>query len=143
MVSSSGGVILDVLHLSPWLERHQVSWAAVPAPDTRVLLESQRVYWCPEATSRQVWRLPGSVLRALRVLRRARPDVVVSSGTGIAVAYFTAARLMSVPTLWLDTFNVVSQPGRAARICRRLASARLVQRSSLAGPGVVYVGELL
>ncbi len=43
MVSSTGGVLLDLLALRPWWSRHQVSWVAVPGPDTREVLGGERV----------------------------------------------------------------------------------------------------
>jgi hypothetical protein len=45
LVSSSGGVLLDLLALRPWWYRHYVSWIAVQAPDTTALLKDQRVRW--------------------------------------------------------------------------------------------------
>src|SRR5215213_1588105 len=52
LVSSSGGVLLDLLGLRPWWSRHDVSWVAVPAPDTREVLGGERVSWTEELTPR-------------------------------------------------------------------------------------------
>ena len=42
---------------------------------------------------------------ALRVLRRDRPDVIVSSGAGVAVPFFVLGRLLGVPTVYLEVFD--------------------------------------
>jgi hypothetical protein len=144
LVSSSGGVLLDLLALKPWLSRQRASWVAVRAPDTTALLAGERVHWEREQSVRRPLGTATAVIRALRILRRERPDVIISAGSGVAVGVFIAARLLRVPALWLETFNIVSESGVASRVCGRLAAAVLIQRPSLAAarPGAVLLGEL-
>jgi hypothetical protein len=144
LVSSSGGVLLDLLALRPWWSRHDVSWVAVHAEDTDALLAGQHVHWEREQSASRPLGVPGAVLRSLRILRRERPDVIISAGTGVAVGIFLAARVLRIPALWLETFNIVDAAGSASKVCGRLAAAVLVQRSSLVGtrPRAVLIGEL-
>ena len=144
LVSSSGGVLLDLLALRPWWSRHGVSWIAVPAPDTTALLKDQRVHWEPEQSARRPLPMPAAVIRAVRILRAEHPDVIVSAGSGVAVGVFIAARLVGIPALWLETFNIVDRPGIASRVCGKLAAAVLVQRPALLAsrPRAVLLGEL-
>lgn len=144
LVSSSGGVLLDLLALRPWWSRHDISWIAVRAPDTETLLAGHRVHWAPERSASRPIGVLASVGRAVRVLRRERPDLIISAGTGVAVGVFLAARLLRVPAVWLETLNIVDSPGIASRLCSRLAAAVLVQRPSLLSvrPRAVLIGEL-
>lgn len=144
LVSSSGGVLLDILALKPWWSRHQVSWVAVQAPDTTALLKEQQVHWEPEQSASRPLPMLAAVARALRILRAERPDVIVSAGSGVAVGVFIAARLLRVPALWLETFNIVDSPGIASKVCGKLAAAVLVQRPALLAtrPRAVLLGEL-
>jgi hypothetical protein len=144
LVSSSGGVLLDLLALRPWWRRHDASWVAVRAPDTEVALAGQRVHWQPELSGSSRLKVLPAIWRAVRLLRRDRPDVIVSAGTGVAVGVFLAARLLRIPTMWLETFNMTGPSGSAARICTRLAGAVLVQRPELLAdrPRAVLIGEL-
>lgn len=144
LVSSSGGVLLDLLALRPWWSRHGTSWIAVRAPDTAALLTGERVHWEREQSARRPVSVLTAVIRALRILRQERPDLIISAGSGVAVGVFIAARLMRVPAMWLETFNIVGAPGAASRMCGRLSAAILVQRPSLAGsrPRAVMLGEL-
>src|SRR5919108_945290 len=97
LVSSSGGVLLDLLALEPWWSRHEVSWVAVRAEDTAALLTGQRVHWEREQSAHRPIGVLGAVTRSLRILRRERPDVIISAGTGVAVGVFLAARLLRIP----------------------------------------------
>lgn len=144
LVSSSGGVLLDLLALERWWSRHNVTWVSVSAPDTKDVLSDHAVHWLPEQSASQPWRLPGATVRAWRHLGDVRPDVVVSPGTGVAVGYFLAAKLRRIPTIWIETFNMVDRPGFAARVCSRLAGAVVIQRPELLATrrNAVLVGEL-
>ena len=144
LVSSSGGVLLELLALAPWWSRHDVVWAAVKAADTEPLLEEHRVHWIRDLTVRRPLGLLPGLLRARRILRAERPDLIVSAGSGPAVPYFLAAALSDIPTFWVSTHNVLNSPGIAARICAQLASRVLLQRPSqcAAHSNGVVIGEL-
>jgi UDP-N-acetylglucosamine:LPS N-acetylglucosamine transferase len=144
LVSSSGGVLLDLLGLRPWWSRHDVSWVAVPAPDTREVLTGERVIWAEELTPRQPWAVVRGVAAARRHLLRDDIDLVVSAGTGVAVPYFLAARSLGVSAWWVETLNVLAGSGIAARVCARAGDLVLVQHSSMLNdyPRALFVGEL-
>jgi UDP-N-acetylglucosamine:LPS N-acetylglucosamine transferase len=144
VVSDSGGVLLDLLALEPWWSRHETVWHAVSAPDTRSVLAGRDVQWVPEVRAARWWSMPAALWRAFRALRCARPDVIVSAGAGVAIAYFVGARLRRVPAVWIETWNAVEPSGISSRICARLASLVLVQQPELLGPrpSAMYVGPL-
>lgn len=143
LVSSSGGVLLDLLALEPWWSSYEVRWAAVAAADTRSALHGQAVDWIAERRASRPLGVLAGIADAWRVMRAFRPDVIVSAGTGVAVGFFVVARATGVPTLWVSTLNVVAAPGVAARICGRLASVVLHQQEQLLAvqPGLL-IGEL-
>lgn len=145
MVSSSGGVLLDLLALKPWWQQHQLTWALVEAEDTRTLFENNPVvYWLQECKANTTWRLLRYVVLAIRIIRKHKPHFVISSGTGVAIPFFVAAKLLKVNSFWLETLNIMDRPGTASRICASLASEVLVQRPSLKKvyPNAVVIGEL-
>jgi hypothetical protein len=132
LVSSSGGVLPDLLALRPWWGRYEASWVAVDAPDTRELLAGERVLrWVPELGPGRPDRVLAAVRAARAAVRAGRVDLVVSAGTGVAVPWFLAARTAGVPAVWVETFNIVDRAGLAARLCARLASHVVVQRPHL------------
>lgn len=144
LVSSSGGVLLDLLALRPWWSRHLVSWVAVAAPDTCEVLAGEAVTWREELTPRQPFAVARAVLQAREHLQRERIDLVVSAGTGVAVPYYLAARSAGVPAWWVETLNVIAGAGIAARLCARAADLVVVQHSAMLGdyPRALFVGEL-
>lgn len=148
LISSSGGVLLDVLALAPWWERHTVRWVSVAAEDTREVLAGYDVTWCSELrpAPRLSFALEAAraTLFARRELRRRPCALIVSAGSGVAIPWFVAAWIARVPRVYVETFNVRGRPGLAARLCARLASTVIVQHPELMAKHrrALYVGEL-
>jgi hypothetical protein len=144
LVSSSGGVLLELLALRPWWSRHEAAWAAVRATDTESALAGCRVEWLPELAFRRPAAMLPALLHARRLLRRIRPALIVSAGSGPAIPFFLLAAARGIPTFWISTLNVSGKPGISARLCARLASRVLVQRPVQRDmhPGAVLIGEL-
>ena len=144
MISSSGGVLLDLLALEPWWKQHTVSWAVVKAADTETALSSHTIHWMKERRLSHPLGAIAGVMQSMTILRAVRPDIVVSAGSGVAIGFFLAAKILRIPSFWLETFNIIDSPGVSGRLCSRLASAVLVQRPSMlkAHPKAIVLGEL-
>ena len=144
LVSSTGGVFLDLLALAPWWRRHDRVWALVRGGDTASALEGEVITWITNSSYKRPLALLRGCVEARRILRAQRPAIIVSAGSGPAIPFFALARLFGIPTLWLSTLNLVGRAGVSARICSRLASRVLVQRPSMlaAHSKAVLLGEL-
>jgi UDP-N-acetylglucosamine:LPS N-acetylglucosamine transferase len=144
LVSSNGGVLLDLLALKPWWTQHKTSWAVVRAEDTETALPSCRTYWVKERRLNRPWGPLLGLFEALAILREVRPEIIVSAGSGAAIGFFLAAKMLRIPTFWLETFNFIDRPALTGKICSRLASEILVQRPSMlkAHPTAIMLGEL-
>jgi UDP-N-acetylglucosamine--N-acetylmuramyl-(pentapeptide) pyrophosphoryl-undecaprenol N-acetylglucosamine transferase len=68
--------------------------------------------------ARDFFRLPGSIISSWRLMRRFKPDVMLSKGGFVAVPVGIAARLSGVPIITHDSDTV---PGLANRIVGRWA----------------------
>ena len=79
-----------------------------------------------------------------RILLREKPDLVISTGAGIAVPGFLAARLLGIRTVYIESYARVESLSLAGKICYRLADRFLVQHACLANglPRAVYAGSL-
>jgi hypothetical protein len=145
LVSSSGGVLLDLLALEPWWSRHDAVWAVARAADSVSALAGQRhIHWIREASVRQPLGILTGLVQAWRILRTERPELIVSAGSAPAIPYFFAARALGIPTFWISSLNILTTPGISARICARLTSRVLLQQPSMLGahPNGIVIGEL-
>ena len=85
-----------------------------------------------------------NLVEAWRILRRERPDVILSTGAGPAVPFALVGRLLGIPTVFVETFTRISSPSLTARIMYRLAARFVYQWPALARyfPRGVYGGML-
>ncbi|MCC6225149.1 MAG: hypothetical protein IT195_01915 [Microthrixaceae bacterium] len=144
VVSSAGGVLLDVLALAraySGRRRHVV----VDSLDTCEELQGEEVVFRPEPALRKPHTLLAESLFAWRSLRRSRPDLLLSAGTALAVPWFLVAAVLRIPRVWVETLNIIDTQGLAARICARNATLVAVQHDERVGIHLrtVMVGELM
>ncbi len=96
-------------------------------PEALDLLRDEQVTWAHHPTTRNVVNLVRNLGLAWRVLRRERPDVVISTGAGVAVPFFVLARLTGISTTYLEVYDRIDTPTLTARLCRPFTDRMLVQ----------------
>ena len=135
LVGSSGGHLAHLLILKPWWEHHDRFWVTFDMPDSHELLESERCDWAYYPTTRNVPNLLRNFGLAWRVLRRERPDVLISTGAAVAFPFFLLGRLMGVKTVFIEVYDRIDNASLTARLCAPLSlPLRLTPASPLSRP---------
>lgn len=127
LVGSSGGHLDHLVRLRPWWQAMDRHWVTFDLPDAQSRLEGEDVTWAYHPTTRNVVNLVRNSWLAVRVLRRVRPDVVVSTGAGLAVPFFVLARLVGARTVYLEVFDRVTTRTMTGRLCRPFCDLFCVQ----------------
>jgi nitroreductase len=145
LVCSDGGHLAQLHHLEPWWGRHDRTWVTFRKPHATSLLEGERVVWAHHPTTRNAKNALRNLVLAWRVLRRDRPDVVVSDGAGVAVPFFVMARLLGIPTVFVEVYDRIDSRTLTGRLCRPQSSLFVVQwpEQQRLYKGSVVLGELL
>jgi UDP-N-acetylglucosamine:LPS N-acetylglucosamine transferase len=146
LVGSSGGHLAQLLALRPLWPSDRTSWVTFDTTDAVSLLSGESdVVWAFHPTTRNLRNLVRNTVLAWSVLRSRRPDVVVSTGAGVAVAFFLIARLLRIPTVYVEVFDRIESRTLTGRLCRPLSSVFCVQwpEQRELYPGSVLVGPLL
>lgn len=144
LVGSSGGHLDQLARLQPWWSRHERHWVTFDLPDATSRLADENVTWAYHPTTRNVFNLARNMALAVRVLRRERPDVVISTGAAIAFPFFLLARAMGIKTVYIEVFDRVSSKTLTGRLCKPISSQFLVQwpEQQELYPGSVLIGSL-
>jgi UDP-N-acetylglucosamine:LPS N-acetylglucosamine transferase len=127
LVCSSGGHLAQLHRLRPWWSGHDRLWVTFATPDARSLLEDEEVVWAYHPTTRNVPNAVRNLGLAWRLLRRYRPDVVVSDGAGVAVPFFLAARVLRIHTVFVEVYDRIERPTLTGRLCYPLSDLFLLQ----------------
>jgi UDP-N-acetylglucosamine:LPS N-acetylglucosamine transferase len=143
VVSSSGGHLTEVRCLRPAYEAYehfyvlndQVKLPADMQGRTRFIAHSERD-----------WKFLLNLWEAFRILRRERPDVILSTGAGPVVPFAIIGRLLfGTKVVFVETITRITAPSLTGRLMYRLAHDFYYQWTSLGPyfPKARYGGPLL
>lgn len=145
LVASSGGHLAQLLALRPWWESRARTWVTFDTADARSQLHGEQVVWAHHPTTRNIPNAVRNGGLALSVLRRVRPDLVVSTGAGVALPFFVVARARGIRTVYVEVYDRIDTRTLTGRLCRPLSDLFLVQwdQQQRQYAGSVVVGRLL
>ncbi len=127
LVSSSGGHLSQLLRLRPWWENYERRWVTFDLPDARSQLAGEELVPAYFPTTRNLVNLARNTPLAWKALTTFKPDVVVSNGAGVAVPFFVVAKVLGIPTVYVEVYDRIDSRTITGRLCRPLASEFLVQ----------------
>jgi len=145
LACSSGGHVLQLLALrDAWSGLDRV-WVADDTRDVRSLLAGERVVFAHGPTSRNARAFALNLRLALRVVRRFRPQVVVTTGAATAVPVAWVARLYGARVVYVESLSRIAEPSLSLRLIAPSANRIYVQWPELADRvrGARYVGNVL
>jgi hypothetical protein len=144
LVASSGGHLLQVHHLSRGLPEGSWVWVTADSPDANDLLHGERVVHAYHPTNRNVLNLIRNVRLALRIVRATRPDVVISTGAGVAVPFCWIGRACGARVIYIESFARTTALSLTGRLVYPVAHSFYVQwpRVARGRRRARYVGAL-
>lgn len=144
-VCSSGGHLAQLHGTRDWWSGRRRVWVTFDTVDAVSRLEGEDVVWAHHPTTRNARNALRNLALAWRTLRRVRPSVIVSNGAGVAVPFFVAARVLGIPTVYLEVYDRLDSPTLTGRLCRPLTDRFLVQwnEQQRLYPGSIVAGRVL
>ncbi len=127
LVASPGGHIDELHELAPRMAgvSQQRIWVTASTTQTRTLLDGEQVEWVPNVGARQGLRAVRSLGVAWSVLRRHRPDVLISTGAALCLPYIVAARIRGVRVHYIDSATRLHGPSLTGRLMEIVPGVRL------------------
>jgi len=108
----------------------------------------KRIYLVEEVGSGFWKKKPGRMIHVLvrmfRIFQKEKPNLVISTGSGIAVPGFLLAKLFNIKLIYIEAYARISSLSLTGKICYRLADLFIVQHSQLINrwPRALYGGSL-
>lgn len=127
LVCSAGGHLYQLYRLRNFWSQHRRYWVTFKKPDAESCLDGEEVYWAAYPTTRNVPNFFRNLALALRLLRRRRPDIVVSDGAGVGVPFLYAARVLGIATVFIEVYDRFDMPTLSGRLVYPIVDAFAIQ----------------
>ena len=127
LVGSSGGHLTHLYMLKPTWEKYDRFWVTFDKEDARSMLKGENVYPCYFPTNRNLKNLIKNTFVALKVLRKEKPDVLISSGAAVAVPFFYLGKLMGVKLIYIEVFDRIDSPTMTGKLVYPITDKFIVQ----------------
>ncbi|KGF72762.1 glucosyl transferase [Neosynechococcus sphagnicola sy1] len=142
LVCSTGGHFRTLHQLHPFWQHHERVWVTFRSAATETALAEEQVYWAWSPTNRHLPNLIRNFLLSWQVLFQEHPDLVLSTGAGVAVPFLIVGKLLGCQTVFIESITRVRQLSLSARLVLPFLDALYVQWPELLirYPQAEYIG---
>ena len=117
--------------LKPFWKDKERFWVTFDKEDARGLLEGEKVYPCYYPTNRNLLNLFRNTAVAWRVLRKERPDLLISSGAAVAVPFFYLGKMLGMKVIYIEIYDRIDKPTLTGKLVYPIADCFIVQWEEL------------
>lgn len=127
LVCSTGGHLLQLLALREVWEGERRLWVTFDKSDARVLLREETVVHAHGPTNRSfgmtaLLNTVRNVALAWRVVGRARPAVILTTGAGVAVPFAWVGRLRGARVVYVESFTRIDGASLSCKLIAPVAA---------------------
>ena len=144
LVCSSGGHLSQLYKLKPCWEDEDRVWVTFPKKDALSLLEGEQHYPCYYPTNRNIINLIRNTVVAWKVLRKEKPDLILSTGAAVAVPFFYLGKLFGAKLIYVEIFDRIDRLTLTGKLVYPISDRFIVQWEELAQryPKAICLGSI-
>lgn len=142
-VASFGGHLVQLQRLTiPLQNKFEIVYVTTDKK-AKPKEDSSKYYYVNDFSRTTPFLLFKSINDFKKILSIEKPDVVISTGAAPGLVAIMIARLMKIPTLWIDSLANVEKLSMCGNIASKIASETLTQWPHLSNDKIKYVGNVL
>jgi UDP-N-acetylglucosamine transferase subunit ALG13 len=145
LIAATGGHLAQLDRLSPRIPGvdDDSVWVTFDSPQSRSLLKDRNHLFVSYSGPRDLPTAIKNSSSAARIIRRVKPDLLVSTGSAIAVSFLPVGRLFGLPALYIESAARAHGPSLTGSILQRVPGIQLfTQYRSWAGGPWRYAGSV-
>jgi UDP-N-acetylglucosamine:LPS N-acetylglucosamine transferase len=145
MICSSGGHLLLLHLLKSFWGQYDRFWVTFKKEDAVSLLEKEKTYWAFFPTNRNLFNLLRNTFVSIKVLVKEKPDVIISSGAGVAIPFFFLGKLLRKKLVFIEAYERIENPSLTGRILYPLTDVFILHwvEQKKHFPKGILLGQLL
>ena len=133
LVGSSGGHLTHLQMLRGFWERNERFWVTFDKEDARSQLKGEKMYPCYYPSNRNFKNLLRNTALAWKILRKERPDLIISSGAAASVPFFYLGKLFGAKTIYVEIFDRINTPSMSGRLVYPVTDRFIVEWEEMKG----------
>lgn len=127
LVGSSGGHLTHLYLLKKFWINEDRFWVTFDKKDANSLLKGEKKYNCYYPTNRNIKNLVKNTFLAFKVLKKEKPDLIISSGAAVAVPFFYVGKLFGAKTVYIEVFDRMDKPTLTGKLVYPITDLFVVQ----------------
>ncbi|UJL26357.1 UDP-N-acetylglucosamine--LPS N-acetylglucosamine transferase (plasmid) [Lactiplantibacillus plantarum] len=131
LVGSSGGHLTHLELLKPFWKQYDRFWVTFPKEDAKSYLKDEKMYSCYYPTNRNLHNLVRNTVLAFKIIKKERPDIIISSGAAVAVPFFYIGKSFGAKTIYVEVFDRVDAPTLTGKLVYPITDLFIVQWESM------------
>lgn len=127
LVGSSGGHLTHLYMLKEFWQKRERFWVTFNKKDANTLLKEEKKYYCYYPTNRNIINLIRNTFLAIKVLKKEKPNLIISSGAAVAVPFFYIGKLIGAKTVYIEVFDRIDKSTVTGKLVYPVTDKFIVQ----------------
>lgn len=132
LVCSSGGHLYQLYRLKEFWIQHPHIWVTLRTEDATCLLSHENVIWAFSPTTRNIMNFVNNLFLAIRLMKKERPSLIISTGAGVAVPFIWAGKILGIKSVYIESITRLKRLSLSASLIYFITTKILVQWPELA-----------
>ncbi len=127
LITSRGGHLFQLYRLKPWWSNYDRFWVTGRGGDSDYLLKKEKIYYGFFPESRNAINAFNNLFLAIKILKKEKPDLLISCGAGIAPPFFLVGKILGCKLIFIEPYDFIAHPSLSGRLVKPLVDKLLVQ----------------
>lgn len=131
--------------LREFWNNHDRFWVTFDKIDAKSQLKDEKKYWCYYPTNGSYFNLIRNFFLAWKILRKEKPDIIISSGAGIAIPFFfLGKKIFKCKCIYIEVYDRIDKDTKTGRFCYKYSDEFFVQWPEMLNvyPKAKYIGKI-
>lgn len=144
LVGSSGGHLTHLYMLKDFWKDNDRFWVTFNKEDANSILKNENIYYCHFPTNRNIKNLIKNTFLAIKLLKKEKPDLIISSGAAVAVPFFYFGKLFGAKTIYIEVFDRINKPTITGKLVYPVTDKFIVQWEGMKEvyPKAIFLGSI-
>ena len=123
--------MIQLYMLKPFWKDKDRFWVTFDKDDARSILRGEKRYPAYYPSNRSIKAFFINLVRAILIIRKERPDIIISSGAAVAVPFFWVGKIFGSKTIYIEVFDRVDKSTVSGKLCYPVSDRFIVQWESM------------